>query len=148
MAHFRIFCKGLSIERLKKELIKEKEDSIKIYKNEKPRLSCRQKFQHCCINLGIKLKNCCSLPERNCCHRFLFKLGHEGSLENYLLKSVLGFIGGFCLTYILFLFFVIQLNFKLSTATMMCSILGTVLMLGLAFSSFIRQLTQLTKPFN
>lgn len=140
MAHFKIFCKGLLIERLKNELVKEKEDSIKLYRNEKPRLSCGQKYRHCCINFGLKLKKCCSLPENNYFYRFFFKLCHEGTLENYLLKSIFGFIGGFCLTYILFIFFVIQLNFKLATATMMCSILGTVLMLGLAFSSFIRQL--------
>lgn len=62
----------------------------------------------------------------------------DGSLENYILKSAFGFLGGIFLTYMFFTFFVIQLNFTLSTATMLCSVFGVILTLGLAFSLRVR----------
>lgn len=62
----------------------------------------------------------------------------DGSFENYVLKSALGFLGGIFLTYIFFVFFVFQLNFTLTSATMLCSILGVILTLGLAFSYRVR----------
>lgn len=62
----------------------------------------------------------------------------DGTLENYILKSVFGFLGGILLTYMFFVFFVFQLNFTLSSATMMCSIIGVILTLGLAFSLRVR----------
>lgn len=62
----------------------------------------------------------------------------DGTLENYILKSMFGFLGGIFLTYMFFVFFVIQLSFTLSSATMMCSILGVILTLGLAFSYRVR----------
>lgn len=62
----------------------------------------------------------------------------DGTLENYILKSVFGFLGGIFLTYMFFVFFAIQLNFTLSSVTMLCSILGVILTLGLAFSYRVR----------
>ncbi|XP_044264380.1 DC-STAMP domain-containing protein 2-like [Tribolium madens] len=146
MAHFRAFCKALSLNGLKKNLIKEKSDAVKLFHHETPRLTLGQKCRHCRINCVLRIRKCCSFPQNSRFQRFLYKLKHDGSFENYIVKSILGFIGGFVLTYIFFMFFVVQLNFKLSTATMMCSIFGSVLMLGLAFSRYIRCVVFLTLP--
>lgn len=62
----------------------------------------------------------------------------DGTLENYVVKSFAGFIGGVVLTYIFFIFFVFQLNFKLSSATFVCALIGILLTLGLAFSFHVR----------
>ncbi|RZC33618.1 DC-STAMP domain-containing protein 2-like [Asbolus verrucosus] len=146
MAHLRLFCTALGINRVKNDLIKEKTDCIGLQHQEAVRLTLRQRWRHCCLDLRLRLKRCCSLPEDSRLHRLLFRLKRDGSFENYVLKSVLGFVGGFVLTYVFFMFFVVQLNFKLSTATMMCSVFGSVLMLGLAFSRHIRCIVFLTLP--
>lgn len=138
MAYFQIFCKALQINSLQKDLIKEKVDAIEVSHGKKPKLTIGQKCRHCRIDCCNRIKKCLSIPKTSRFYRFFYKLQHEGSFENYILKSILGFIGGFCLTYFFFMFFVVQLNFKLSTATLMCSIFGSVLMMGLAFSPYIR----------
>lgn len=138
MAYFRNFCKALTLNGIKKDLIKEKSDAIKLFHAETPRLTLGQRCRHCRINCVLRMRRCCSLPQNSRFQRFFYKLKREGSFENYIMKSILGFIGGFFLTYIFFMFFVVQLNFKLSTATMMCSVFGSILMLGLAFSRYIR----------
>lgn len=62
----------------------------------------------------------------------------DGSFENYILKSVFGFLSGIVVTYIFFVFLVFQLNFTLTCATVLCSVLGVILTLGLAFSYRVR----------
>lgn len=131
-------CKALRLNRIKNHLLQEKDNSIKLEKHETPRLTIRQKWRHCWIDCRLKLRKCCLLSEESRLHRFVYRVKRNGSFENFLLKSILGFIGGFILTYIFFMFFVVQLNFKLSTAMIMCSVFGTTLMLGLAFSPYIR----------
>lgn len=71
-------------------------------------------------------------------YRKMRLLRTEGTLENYIMKSTFGFLGGIFLTYMFFVFFVIQLNFTLSSVTMLCSVLGVILTLGLAFSYHVR----------
>lgn len=46
--------------------------------------------------------------------------------------------GGVILTYILLLFFAIELNFSMTGATLWCSLLGVILTLGLAFTQTVR----------
>jgi len=62
----------------------------------------------------------------------------DGTFGNYILKSILGFLGGILLTYMFFVFFVFQLNFSLVSATIICSLLGVILTIGLAFSLRVR----------
>jgi hypothetical protein len=62
----------------------------------------------------------------------------DGTLTNYILKSVLGFLSGILLTYMFFVFFVFQLNFSLESATILCSLFGVILTMGLAFSRRVR----------
>ncbi|XP_050681874.1 uncharacterized protein LOC126977205 isoform X2 [Leptidea sinapis] len=70
----------------------------------------------------------------------------EKPFPNCLLKSIIGFLGGFALTYLCFIFFVFQLSISLLHATFMSSIIGVLLTLGLAFSNRIRCLVLLLIP--
>lgn len=74
------------------------------------------------------------------------KMRREGTFPNEVMKSFLGFFGGFLLTYVFFIFFIFQLNFVLWSATVMSSVVGSVLTLGLAFSKRIRCIVFLLLP--
>lgn len=84
------------------------------------------------------LRNITSFPEDSWLHKKAVLLRTDGSFENYILKSIFGFIGGVILTYIFFMFFVIQLNFSLTSATLLCSVIGVILTLGLSFFYGVR----------
>ncbi|KAK6622114.1 hypothetical protein RUM44_001921 [Polyplax serrata] len=71
-------------------------------------------------------------------NKFFDRFLMEDSMQNFILKSILGFLGGILLTYICFMFFVFSLNFTLKRATYICIGLGVILSLGLAFSVKIR----------
>ncbi|CAH1169930.1 unnamed protein product, partial [Phaedon cochleariae] len=114
---------------------------------ETPTLKRKFRFRHVGIRIRAKLKRALkTILYCFCCRKFCFKLRHEGSCENYVLKSFLGFMGGMVLTYIFFMFFVFQLNFKVGTATIVCSVFGCFLVNGLAFSSKVRCVVLLTLP--
>lgn len=136
MAFFRLILTAIKLKHLQETLVEEKQESIKL--TNKP----EWKWRHFGVDVRLKLKKCIRrifcVQENSRLDRFCFKLRHNGTLENFLLKSVLGFASGYLLTYIFFIFFVVQLNFSLPTATVFCSILGAVLTVGLAFSSRIR----------
>lgn len=139
MAFLKLVCKANKINRIKLDLLKEKENSIQVSEGITPKYSLKQKYRHFWIDLRERIKRlCCSCFEKTCLHRTCYNLKSDGTCENFTLKSVAGFIGGFILTYVFFMFFVFQLNFKLSTATIMCSILGAILTIGLAFSYKVR----------
>lgn len=72
------------------------------------------------------------------CYKKIAAIRTDGTLENYVAKSFVGFFGGILLTYMFFMFFVLQLKFKLSSATMLCTVIGVILTLGLAFSLRVR----------
>ena len=90
-------------------------------------------------NLVAALKRCTTcLPENSWLHKKIVLLRTDGTLENYVLKSICGFFAGVFLTYMFFVFFVFQLHFALTSATVICSIVGIILTLGLAFSPRVR----------
>lgn len=138
----KLVFKANKINKKKLELEKEKQNAVLISHGEKPKLTLKQHYQHFWIDVARKLKRCIkklfSFPEHTRMHKICYNLRHDGSCENYTLKSVAGFLGGFVLTYMFFWFFVFQLNFKLSTATIMCSLVGCTLTIGLAFSDKVR----------
>lgn len=138
MAFARLTCIASNIDKIKNDFIIEKQNAIKSSKGDKIKLSLRLKWKHfwmdLCYNLKRRCGKTCSCFQCKCCYR----LQHDGTCENFTLKSVFGFIGGFLLTYVFFMFFVFQLNFKLSTATMICAIFGSILTIGLAFSHTVR----------
>lgn len=84
------------------------------------------------------LRKITSFPEDSWLHKKAVLSRTDGSFENYILKSIFGFIGGVILTYIFFMFFVIQLNFSLASATLLCSVIGVILTLGLSFFYGVR----------
>lgn len=142
MAFMRLTLKAARISKQKSILEKEKINNVKTKYGQHVKLTAIQKYRHCYVDVRRWLLKCFrtsfSFPERSCMHRTCYNLRHDGSCENFTLKSVLGFAGGFFLTYIFFWFFVFQLNFKLSSATIMCSVFGCILTIGLAFSYKVR----------
>lgn len=142
MAFVRLMCVASGVDKVRKELIIEKQNALKASWNEEVKLGLGLRCKHFWIDVSYNIKkrisNICSCLKDTKLHRCCYKLRHDGSCENFTLKSIVGFIGGFLLTYVFFMFFVFQLNFKLSTATMMCALLGSILTIGLAFSYTVR----------
>ena len=142
MAFVRLMCKAASLERKKLQLEQEKEYAVSLHQGTKPKVTVKQKYRHGWLNFRKNLRKCAkrlvTFPKHSRPYKFFYNLKREGTCENYILKSVIGFFGGFLLTYMFFMFFVFQLNFTFSTATIMCSIFGSVLTIGLAFSYKIR----------
>ncbi|KAK9892024.1 hypothetical protein WA026_018212 [Henosepilachna vigintioctopunctata] len=102
------------------------------------RINCRRKVLKCLTSMYF-LRN-------TALDRFLYRLRKYGSFENYILKSVFGFLTGYLLTYLLFSFLSIQLNVNLIIATSVCCVIGCILTLGLAFSEKVRCIVFLTLP--
>ncbi|XP_060536244.1 DC-STAMP domain-containing protein 2-like [Cylas formicarius] len=146
MAFVRLIFTANNLNKLKNELIEEKRDAVKAARHEKR----KKKFRHIGVDVRVAFRRCfgriCRLPEDNRIHRTCFMLRRDGSCENYTLKSVFGFFGGILLTYLMFIFFVFQLNVKLTTATVLCSMMGCILTIGLAFSTRVRCIVLLTLP--
>ncbi|XP_018570719.1 DC-STAMP domain-containing protein 2-like [Anoplophora glabripennis] len=143
MAFMQLIMTASKLNKLKQELVEEKTDAIKVSK----KLPVKKKFRHRIIRLRMRTKR--FLKKMLGCfffEKFCYTLRHDGSCENYTLKSIAGFVSGFVLTYIFFMFCMFQLNFTLPTATIFCSILGCILMLGLAFSTKVRCVVLLTLP--
>lgn len=135
MAFVQLIMTASKLGELKKELVEEKTDAIKISKKEPH----KKRFRHYTIKLQLQIRR--FLRKMLSCfffERFCYTVRHDGSCENYTLKSIVGFVAGFILTYIFFMFSVFQLNLTLPTATVFCSILGCILMIGLAFSTKVR----------
>lgn len=142
MSFLRLMCKASHIQKRKNILEAEKKYASSLPEDKEPSESFRLRYQHRLLdirrNFRRKLKKCIMCPRKSRIHRFIYRLSHHGSCENFVLKSIAGFIGGFLITYMFFMFFVFQLNFKFSTATIMCSIFGSILTIGLAFSYKVR----------
>lgn len=68
-----------------------------------------------------------------------------GTYRNFILKSILGFVSGVLLTYLLFMFLLLT-TLDVNTVTWLCVLLAPVLSLGLAFSSNTRCVTVLLLP--
>nr|XP_022915645.1 DC-STAMP domain-containing protein 2-like [Onthophagus taurus] len=145
MSFVKLMYQAKILEKRKRRLLVEKQFAIALSQDSSAKPKGLLRF-----NIGRKIlecvKKCTSVSEKSVMFKFLYKLRHNGSFENYILKSIVGFIGGFILTYIFFMFFVFQLNFTFSTATIMCSIFGSILTIGLAFSYNVRCIVFLTLP--
>lgn len=136
---FRKILFALELQQLKKDLIEEKEDSIN---RERAKINymkrMKRKWIKCLINTKKLCQSCYKCPRKTFLYKLSYNLRHDGSCANYTLKSILGFLCGFIMTYIFFMFFVFQLNLKLSSATLLCSFFGCILTIGLAFSPYVR----------
>ncbi|XP_001604108.3 DC-STAMP domain-containing protein 2-like isoform X2 [Nasonia vitripennis] len=142
MAFFQLVLKAKKLKKAKRRYHEEKLRSIEISKGARVHYALWQRIRRKKILLKKKLREfltrCTSCPENTWLHKKAVLLRTEGTLENYVLKSVFGFVGGIILTYMFFVFFVFQLHFALISATLICCVLGVVLTLGLAFSPRIR----------
>ncbi|XP_066142810.1 DC-STAMP domain-containing protein 2-like [Euwallacea fornicatus] len=148
MAFVNLILTARTLKRQKKALIEEKLEAIKADEEQNHRKKFQ--FRHIGVDLKEAVKRFCkrivSRGEGSCGYRTCYKLGHEGSCENYVLKSVLGFVAGVILTYFLYIVLIFQLNVELTSATLICSALGCVLTIGLAFSTRVRCIVLLALP--
>lgn len=136
MAYFALLWKASTIQKYKNDYEIEKLNTIILSKKPvEDALSC-QRLWHCrrrCYGMLRKI-----FPEGSSAYVLLKYLKTDQTFPNFVLKSVIGFVGGVVLTYLCFLFFVFQLSISLIHATIMSSILGILLTLGLAFSYRVR----------
>ncbi|XP_078033110.1 uncharacterized protein LOC144467953 [Augochlora pura] len=150
MAFFQLALKARKLEKARLTYEDEKLRSIEISGGAKPRYTLKQRIRRQKLRLKKKIKNVCAkifaIPKDSWIYRKIVDVRTDGTLENYIAKSFAGFLGGIFLTYIFFGFFVIQLGYKLSTATFLCSAIGVILTLGLAFSPRIRCIVFLLLP--
>ncbi|XP_017788733.1 PREDICTED: uncharacterized protein LOC108571245 [Habropoda laboriosa] len=150
MAFFQLLLQARKLEKTRQRYEDEKLTSIEISKGDRPRYTLKQRFRRRKLRLKKKVRNLCdkilAVPKGTWTYRKIVAIRTDGTLENYVAKSLLGFVGGIFLTYIFFIFFVFQLHFKLSSATFLCTILGTILTLGLAFSLRVRCVVFLLLP--
>ncbi|KAL3288137.1 hypothetical protein HHI36_002585, partial [Cryptolaemus montrouzieri] len=140
MAFCRLVLFASKLNKVAKKLRTEKEAAVAISRREKPKYGWRLRLAHVWINFKKRIRNCfinLYFLRNTAFDRFLFRLRKYGSFENYIFKSILGFIGGYVLTYLLFMFLAVQLNVRLSVATLICCVLGCILTIGLAFSQKI-----------
>ncbi|XP_015180557.1 PREDICTED: uncharacterized protein LOC107068552 [Polistes dominula] len=149
MAFFQLVLKAHRLEKLRRSYELEKLRSIELTKGAKS-LTWSQRFRRKKLRLKRKVKNfwksVTSFPEDSWFQKKAVLLCTNGTFENYILKSIFGFFGGIFLTYLFFLFFVVQLNFSLTSATLLCSIIGVILTLGLSFFSGVRCVVFLLLP--
>lgn len=133
--------KARNLERYRRKYEKEKMISITLAKTVAPRKSLFQRIETCFqYNVKRQMKQAYNklFPEGSSFSEFLIYLRTDQTFPNFVLKSVLGFVGGIVLTYLFFMFFVFQLAISLMHATIMSSIIGVLLTLGLAFSYRVR----------
>ncbi|XP_076241492.1 DC-STAMP domain-containing protein 2-like [Calliopsis andreniformis] len=150
MAFFQLVLKARKLEKVRLRYEDEKLRSIEISKGAKPRYTLKQRIRLKKFWLKKKVKNLCgkifSVPKDFWLYKKIVAIRTDGTVENYVAKSFFGFFGGILLTYIFFVFFVLQLKFKLSSATFLCTIIGIILTLGLAFSLRVRCVVLLLLP--
>lgn len=150
MAFAALLVKAQYIKWRKYRLLREKKELVQQKEGAEPSYSCLERLEHLFVDLRHRAEICCrrwlSPRTGSCCERFLRRLRHAGTLDNFLLKSLVGFLAGFLLTYVFFMFFVLTLNFRISTATTICSVVGGVLTLGLAFSKTVRCVVLMIVP--
>ncbi|XP_068981009.1 DC-STAMP domain-containing protein 2-like [Bombus flavifrons] len=151
MAFFQLVLKANKLEKLRQSYEDEKLTSIEISKGiVKPVYTLKQQIRRRKIWFKKKVSHLLdkifAILRDSWIHKKIVVIRTDGTLENYIAKSFAGFVGGIFLTYIFFIFFVFQLHFKLSSATFLCTIIGIILTLGLAFSFQVRCVVFLLLP--
>ncbi|ENN78198.1 hypothetical protein YQE_05350, partial [Dendroctonus ponderosae] len=103
MAFVSLIFSAQKLKKLQQALEEEKLDAIKA--NEDKTFKKKFKFRHIGFDIKEALKNgfrrAFKCSEGSPGYQTCYKLGHEGSCENFVLKSALGFVGGIFLTYFL-----------------------------------------------
>lgn len=142
MAYIALLWKARTIEKCRLKYEKEKLNSIRITNALNPKKSLYERWKLVNFRTKERLSHlfCKMYPEGSNMHNCFYYLNTELTFPNFVLKSVIGFVAGIVLTYLCFLFFVFQLSISLIHATVMSSMIGVLLTLGLAFSYRIRYL--------
>lgn len=140
MAYFSSIWKARIIERCRQEYENEKIISILTSKTEIPRKTMMQKWRFYGHNTKRRFKGRLRelFPDGSSVSNLYFYLKSDHAFPSLFMKSAIGFVGGIALTYLCFIFFVYQLSISYPHATVMSSIIGVLLTLGLAFSTRIR----------
>ncbi|XP_032523480.2 uncharacterized protein LOC116774821 isoform X2 [Danaus plexippus] len=148
MAYFTSLWQSRIIESHRLEYENEKFSSLLISNTEIPRKTVMQRWRlyghHTKRRMTGRLKKW--FPKGSSVSNLYYYLKTDQTFPNFVLKSIIGFLGGIVLTYLCFMFFVFQLSISLIHATIMSSIVGVLLTLGLAFSYRIRCLVFLLIP--
>lgn len=139
MAFFALLWKSRTIEKYRLDYEKEKINSI-VMGNTHMEQTLSQRWRHYRYDTQKRISRTFKkwYPEGSGVANFFLYLKTDQTFPNFLLKSLMGFVGGIILTYLCFMFFVFQLSISLIHATIMSSIIGVLLTLGLAFSYRIR----------
>ncbi|XP_050553800.1 uncharacterized protein LOC118270849 isoform X3 [Spodoptera frugiperda] len=139
MAFFALLWKARTIEKYRLNYEREKINSI-VLGNTQMEQTLSQRWSHYRRDTKKRISRTFKkwYPEGSSVANFFLYLRTDQTFPNFLLKSVMGFVGGIILTYLCFMFFVFQLSISLIHATIMSSIIGVLLTLGLAFSYRIR----------
>ncbi|XP_038219769.1 uncharacterized protein LOC119838028 [Zerene cesonia] len=147
MAYFASFWKARIIEKHRREYENEKINSI-FQSNTKVPKDSGLKWRIYGYDTKRKMSGQFKkmFPDGSKISNMLLYLRTDQTFPNFLLKSLIGFLAGILLTYLGFMFFVFQLSISLVHATIMSSIIGVLLTLGLAFSYRIRCLVFLLIP--
>lgn len=140
MAHFALLWKARTIEKQRQRYENEKINSIFMSRPDMPDKTLSQKWRHYKQDMHKRLSRTFSkwYPEGSTVSNFFVSLRSDMKLPSILLRSLYGFIGGLVLTYLAFMFFVFQLSLSEMHATVLSSILGVLLTLGLTFSNRTR----------
>lgn len=137
-----LVLKANQINNQRVRLKREKDHALKIQAGLAPKYTLMDRYSHRMVNckqkIGDFFRSIFSFPKHSWMHKISFLTRQEGTLENYLFKSAVGFIGGIFLIYIFFMFFIIILKYNFGSATLICSIFGSILTVGLAFSQNVR----------
>ncbi|XP_059050497.1 uncharacterized protein LOC131845449 [Achroia grisella] len=148
MAYFALLWKARTIEKYRQNYENEKYNSIMAANTPIPEKSLSQRWRYYRSDTRKRISKIFKrlYPEGSSISHFLLYLKTDLTIPNFILKSVLGFLGGIMLTYLCFLFLVFQLSISLFHATVVSFIIGVLLTLGLAFSNRIRCLVFLLIP--
>ncbi|XP_068083933.1 DC-STAMP domain-containing protein 2-like [Anabrus simplex] len=137
---------GTKFQRYKEE----KENALKVQEGKTPLLSLAHKLYKLQKRIRKKIRYFFSRiffyhPD-SCLSKLCKKLTTDGTIENYVAKSFVGFFVGVVLTYTLFTFLIFKLNFGDASATKVCAVAGAIFTLGLAFSLRARLIMFLILP--
>lgn len=147
MAFAQLVYKSLKIQSLRNSLQVEKEECVKVVKKQISKVH-RRRVIHYWLDFKEYVKNWrpwskqkkkpCPGVKDDPCYQIIYEITHEGSYLNYAVKSIIGFLAGFFLTYLFFIILTLQISMPITKATALCSIIGCILTIGLAFSTKVR----------
>ncbi|OQV13042.1 DC-STAMP domain-containing protein 2 [Hypsibius exemplaris] len=158
MMQIKMALKAFKLKRKLKRLKLAKENTLRIEQGLDPIIPWTEQFIMYAITMPKEfvykaLCPCCVYDryrheknQRPVPKSCLGRITYHGAYENQVFKSILGFLGGVFINYLIYLYMIYHLRLRLLTATIWCLLLGNVLTLGLAFSDVVRCVVMLILP--